>query len=111
MRKAGALLVLSLIVPACGGGGSGGPSSGVPKGLRVLGFHVGPATGETYDQAVTAAAATGMQAIDLSFDWPAIETSAGVFDTTYLDVANTYYPARGLRLFLTLRPINTVAKE
>jgi hypothetical protein len=111
MRKAGALLVLSLIVPACGGGGSGGPSSAVPKGNRVLGFHVGAATGETYDQAMDAAESAGMQAVDLSFDWPAIETSAGVFNTTFLDIANTFYPARGRRLFLTLRPINTVAKE
>jgi hypothetical protein len=112
MRKILAVLALALLTPACGGGGSGsGGSTVVPKGARVLGFHVGPATGETYDQAVTVAKTTGMQSIDLSFDWTSIETSAGVFDTTYLDVANTYYPARGLRLFLTLRPINTVAKE
>jgi hypothetical protein len=52
-----------------------------------------------------------MQSIDLSFDWTSIETSTSTFDTTYLDIANTYYPAKGLRLFLTLRPINTVAKE
>jgi hypothetical protein len=111
MYKAVALLVFSLIVPACGGGGSGGPASGAPKGNRVLGFHVGAATGETYDQAMDAAESAGMQAVDLSFDWPAIETSAGVFNTTFLDIANTYYPARGRKLFLTLRPINTVAKE
>jgi len=79
MRKAGALLVLALIIPACGGGGSGGGSSVVPKGSRVLGFHVGPATGETYDQAMDVAESAGTQAVDLSFDWPGIETSAGVF--------------------------------
>jgi hypothetical protein len=107
MRKALAFLILAVLVPACGSEDSGV----TPKGSRVLGFHVGPATGETYDQAIDVALATGMQAIDLSFDWPSIETSAGVFDTTFLDIANTYYPAKGLRLFLTLRPINTVAKE
>ena len=104
-------LLLAVLIPACGGGsGDDGPGV-VPKGSRVLGWHVGPAVGETYDQAVTAAEGAGMEAVDLSFDWPSIETSPGVFDTTFLDVANTYYPARGLRLFLTLRPINTVAKE
>jgi hypothetical protein len=109
MRKLAVLLALA--IPACGGG-SGGESPGVlPKGARVLGWHVGPAVGETYDQAVTAAESAGMEAVDLSFDWTSIETSPGVFTTTFLDVANAYYPARGLRLFLTLRPINTVAKE
>jgi hypothetical protein len=111
MRKILALLTVALIVPACGGGGSGGGSSVVPKGSRVLGFHVGQATGETYDQAMTAAESTGMTAVDLSFDWPSIETAPSTFNTTLLDIANTYYPARGISLFLTLRPINTVAKE
>lgn len=104
-------VLLVLLLPACGGGSSEGGPAVVPKGARVLGWHVGPATGETYDQAVGVAISAGMEAVDLSFDWTSIETAPGVFDTTFLDVANAYYPARGLRLFLTLRPINTVAKE
>ena len=46
-------MLLVLLVPACGGGGGDGPGV-VAKGARVLGWHVGPAVGETYDDAVTA---------------------------------------------------------
>ena len=106
MRRFGWLA--ALLLPACGGDGGG---SAVPKGNRVLGWHVGAAAGETYDEAVTAAGTAGLESVDLSFDWTSIETSPGVFETAFLDIANTYYPARGLRLLLTLRPINTVAKE
>lgn len=98
MRIAG--LAAALALAACGDGGDDDappPAPAASNATHLLGMHVGAATGETYDQAMTAAEALGTEAVNLSFDWSALETSPGVFSSTYLDIANVYDPARGPR--------------
>jgi hypothetical protein len=93
-------LAAALALAACGDGGDDDappPAPAASNATHLLGMHVGAATGETYDQAMTAAEALGTEAVNLSFDWSALETSPGVFSSTYLDIANVYDPARGPR--------------
>ncbi|MHC4490755.1 MAG: hypothetical protein ACYTDU_03930 [Planctomycetota bacterium] len=102
MRKA---LLLLLTLAACGGG------DGAPVVTRALGLHVGEAEDGDFDAAMDLAQSAGVSVAHLSFNWTDIETSPQVYGNAFLGVANVYYPARGVTLHLTLRPINTVRAE
>lgn len=79
----------------------------VPKGDRRLGIDVNEAEGEEYDAAFALAVELGMDEVGLSLDWIDLEPAPGQFDGTWLEIANIYYPAWGMPLTLTLRPIHT----
>jgi len=61
----------------------------------------------TYDSAFIACRNLGMKQTGLFFAWTSIETSPGVFDFSYLDIANVYYPAYNTAVDLTIAPIET----
>lgn len=65
----------------------------------------------TYDSAYTNCYDIGMRQVGISFPWPNLETSPGVFNFTYLDIANYYYPAKNAAVDLTIAPINTNIKS
>ncbi|MBA3704547.1 MAG: hypothetical protein H0W84_01190, partial [Bacteroidetes bacterium] len=65
----------------------------------------------TYDTAFAACYNLGMREIGISFPWTNLETSPGIFDFTYLDIANYYYPAHSISVDLTIAPINTNVKS
>lgn len=65
----------------------------------------------TYDSAFTNCYNIGMREVGISFPWPNLETSPGVFDFTYLDIANYYYPLKNIAVDLTIAPINTNIKS
>lgn len=65
----------------------------------------------TYDSAYSKCYSIGMREIGLSFPWTNLETSPGVFNFTYLDIANIYYPASGMPVDLTIAPVNTNIKS
>ena len=100
-------LLLLLTLAACGGG-DGAP---IVTSTRALGLHVGEAQDGDFDAAMDLAQGAGVSVAHLSFNWTDIETSPQVYGNAFLGVANVYYPARGVRLHLTLRPINTVRAE
>lgn len=83
----------------------------MPKGARLLGMHVGEATGETYGDALVSARAAGAEIVSLSFNWDTLETGPGTYDPTLLDIANAYYPPLGVKLLITLRPLDTNGKH
>lgn len=101
-----ALLPCLLLLAGCGGG-----SGAVVAELRVLGIHASEASDDDFDAAVDLALGAGAGALHLHLDWSTLETDVEVYDATFPDIANLYYPARGIRLYLTLRPINTVRRE
>jgi len=70
-------------------------------------MHVGEATGETYDAALASARAAGAEIVSLSFNWDTLETGPGSYDPALLDIANAYYPPLGVKLLITLRPLDT----
>jgi hypothetical protein len=97
-------LLLLVALAACGGGDA-------PFVVRPLGLHVGEAQGEDFDAAMDLAQDNGVSVVHLSLNWNDIETAPQVYDNALLGIANLYFPARGLTVHLTLRPINTVRVE
>jgi hypothetical protein len=115
MRRLLAVLVLVALVSSCRHrhhGSSSGNSGNdpLPRGSRVLCVDVNAAGDGDYTAALVKAQAAGATAVTLTFDWNAIETAPGVYDDTVLDIANAYYPSRGVSVGLMLRPISTNSK-
>ena len=92
-----------------GGEGSGGPVP-VPKGSRMIGFDVRAAQDGDYDAAMDLAQTAGMEVVGIFLQWDMLETSPGVYDPTLLTIIDSYYPARGVSLDLTLAVINANVK-
>ena len=80
-----------------------------PHGSRLLGIDITKSQSGTYDDAINLAKSVGIDFVALTLNWDMIETSPGVYDDTWLDVANLYYPAQGMKLALILSTIATVA--
>jgi hypothetical protein len=99
------LLTLSLTLAACGGG------DGTPVVTRSLGLHVAEAEDGDFDAAMDLAQDAGVSVVHLSLNWNDIETAPGVYGNAFLGIADLYFPARGVTVHLTLRPINTVRVE
>lgn len=79
----------------------------VPKGSRVLSLDVQPAEDGDYAAALDLARRAGVQAVTFSVDWSTVEPDSGEFDFSNADIANAYYPAEGIRVGLSVRPIST----
>lgn len=85
----------------------------VPRGARVLGIDVNPEQGGDFLAAWALAESCGIQDAGLSLDWNYFESGvAGVFADPggWLAAANAFYPAQGVSLTLTLRPLHNSVK-
>ncbi|NDJ77812.1 MAG: hypothetical protein GYB65_16300 [Chloroflexi bacterium] len=80
---------------------------GVPKGDRVLVIDVSEGEGEEYDTVFMMGMDMGMQQVGMSMDWTDIETAPGVYDGSMLEIINIYFPAFGMPVDFTIRPIHT----
>lgn len=78
-----------------------------PKGNRILGIDVNSAENEDYDTTFNVAYAMGIGEVGLSLDWVDLEPSPNTYAMTYPEIANVYYPAYGVPVSLTIRPIHT----
>jgi len=76
-------------------------------GDRILGIDVNEAEGEEYDVPFLLACEIGMQTVGISLDWTDLEPEPGVFDGSILEIMNIYYPAFGMPVDFTIRPIHT----
>ncbi|APZ92714.1 Beta-xylosidase [Fuerstiella marisgermanici] len=110
-----AILGIALIVIAgCSNDSSTGQSQS-PGGQiakrdanRLLGFGVTEgAVG--YEVAFGEAKRAGIQFIELPQQWDDIETSPGVYDSPFLEMANEVYPTFDTGIVLSLNPIDTNA--
>lgn len=105
MARVTSLLVL-FALGSCSESSTTVEPSPVPRSSRTVAVDIGAAAGETYEQALDAAWTLGVDEVKLSLDWNQLETAGG-FDFTLLDIADSFYPAKGVPLTLVLRPINT----
>lgn len=80
--------------------------SAVARGDRLLGLGINEGS-IGFDQAFAAARSAGMQFTELATQWDEIEPTPGDFTNQWLDIANAYYPTVGVRLVISLNPIDT----
>lgn len=76
------------------------------KGDRLLGIGINEGS-IGFDAAFPVAKAAGMQFVELPQQWDEIEPKPGQFTSPFLDIANAYYPTVGIRLVISLNPIDT----
>ena len=100
-------LVLAALALGCNEASTPSPPNTVPKGRRVLSLDVNQAETQNYDAAFGAAYRAGIRSVSLALDWGTIETTAGRFDFSNVDIANIYYPAAGVQVGLSVRPVST----
>jgi hypothetical protein len=79
------------------------------RGDRLLGIDITKSQSGSYDDAFNTAKSVGIDFVALTLNWDIIETSPGVYDDTWPDVANAYYPTQGMKLALILSSVATVA--
>ena len=81
-------------------------SQSQPRGNRLIGHGITEgAVG--FGKAFARARDAGLEFIELPFAWDAIETAAGTYGNKNLQIANVFFPAQGIKVFLTVNPIDT----
>lgn len=83
----------------------------VAKGARLLSLDVRADASGDYGAALAAAQGIGVEEVTFALDWATVETAPGVFDLHNVDLANTYYPAHGVRLAMSIRPAATTYRS
>lgn len=68
-------------------------------------------TSFNYDSCLAIGSGVGIGSVGLTQLWTSVETSPMNYNFTIFDIANLYYPAKGMAVDLTLAPINTNVKE
>ena len=77
-----------------------------PQGKRLIGHGISEgAVG--FGKAFALARDAGLEFIELPLAWDAIETAAGTYGNKNLQIANVFFPAQGIKVFLTVNPIDT----
>lgn len=81
----------------------------VPAGDRLLGVAISDRADGDFNSAFSEAVDAGMQVTSLSLAWDDLEVAPGVYTPAidYLGIAAGYYPPRGIRLLLSINPIDT----
>ncbi len=83
-----------------------GYSSVVRADDRLLGIGVNEGS-VGFEVAMRSARAAGVQVIELPQQWDDIEPRPGKYTGKWFDIANAYYPAAGIKLVISLNPIDT----
>lgn len=78
-----------------------------PKGDRRLGMHVNMSENRDYGHAFNLARNAGTEVVTLHLNWDDLEKSPGMLDNEYLRLAEFFYPASGVKLHLSLNPVDT----
>jgi hypothetical protein len=77
-----------------------------PKGDRLIGHGISEgAVG--FGKAFALAQDAGLEFIELPFAWDSIETAPGTYGNKNLKIANVFFPAQRVKIFLTVNPIDT----
>lgn len=83
------------------------PDTEISKGDRVLSIDIVEAAGEDYGDALAVAEELGAQDVVISLSWSHLEPEPGVYDFTYPDIIEAFYPSQGLPVGLMIGPIDT----
>ena len=86
------------------------PAPAKTRGPRILAIDVNTAQDNDFDRAFNAARKASMNQIGLFLNWDMIETRPEKYDATWLDIASAYYPSAGIKVDLSIVPINTNQK-
>lgn len=83
----------------------------LPKGDRLLGIDVNPASDNDFGTAFAKAKEAGLQVVQLSLAWDDIEPSPGQYKDpgNFLATANAFYPGQNTKLALMIGAIDTTA--
>jgi hypothetical protein len=81
------------------------PSEPLSKGRRLIGHGITEGAIE-FGQAFTLARDAGLEFIELPRAWDSIETAPGRSHSNILTIANAFFPARDIKIFLTVNPID-----
>ena len=77
-----------------------------PKGGRLIGHGITEGAKE-FGAAFALAREAGLEFIELPLAWDSVETAPGRYDSNLLKIANTFFPAWRVKVFLTVNPIDT----
>jgi len=77
------------------------------KGDRQLAIDVNPAADDDYETAFQMAKDTGIERTSLFQNWDTLEPSPQNYFGEWLQIADAYYPAKGIALDLTIAVIHT----
>jgi len=104
------LLLVSVCLPtialAQAQNADNGTAQPATKGDRLLGLGINEGS-IGFEKAFAAARDAGIQFVELPSQWDDIEPKPGEFTNKWLDIANAYYPTVGIRLVVSLNPIDT----
>ncbi len=85
----------------------------VPKGDRFFALDITMASDNDYDEALKQALKAGIDATNLAIFWDDYENEPGKYnpEVDWLEIANIYYPAKNLKISLTISVIDTNQKR
>ncbi|MBA3708722.1 MAG: hypothetical protein H0W83_07890 [Planctomycetes bacterium] len=104
---------ITALVIAAAASASG--ADALPRGARILSIDVSNNETNDYNANIALAQGCGVQDVGLSFDWQDLETTPGNYNgavAPYFSagVIDAFYPAKGLQVTLTLRPLHNNRK-
>jgi hypothetical protein len=76
------------------------------KGQRLIGHGITEGANE-FGVAFALALDAGLEFIELPLAWDSIETAPGRYQSNILTIANAFFSARDVKVFLTVNPIDT----
>ena len=76
------------------------------KGQRLIGHGITEGANE-FGVAFALAREAGLEFIELPLAWDSVESAPGRFHSNILTIANAFFPARNVKVFLTVNPIDT----
>jgi hypothetical protein len=77
-----------------------------PKGNRLIGHGISEGA-NGFGEAFTLALDAGLEFIELPLPWDQVEKAPGKFENKTLKIANAFFPAQDVKIFLTVNPIDT----
>jgi len=102
-----AFLLAALLIAACDPAQPDPDPDVVPRGDRVLSIDIVNAQGEDYGAALATAQQLGSETVFISLNWDRLEPQPGVYDVTFPDIVESYYPSRGIGVGLMIGPVDT----
>jgi len=82
-------------------------SSVQQKGDRFLAIAINESPGLDFSKAFRMSKSAGIQTVELALPWDEVERAPGKYRNIFPGIANSFYPANGVRVALELNPIDT----
>jgi hypothetical protein len=103
------IIALIILLLSCGDTNKTETQPAHLKGNRLYSIDITLKNGGDYNEAFTLVQSAGIDFVQLSLQWDELETSPTTFNDTFPDIAESYYPATGMKIALNINPIDTTA--